>query len=188
MGGRTARQRARVAWLTTQAAFESMAAHKSLSTEQPEPIVRRLLNEPLRESPTAAEVVARIEADDDAAFEILLKHADDVLPTLPDEDRPKLIDFLERFLDKMEIRVGRRSVEAAGLEAELQTRQGILAELDRLKTTQQSAARAQTVMQRAMALTGRSAATRSAPPPTLKASVSVAPVQAAEAGPPTRPV
>ena len=120
---RTARERARQAWLTTDTAFRTMA-YKSLSQEQAELIIHRLLAEPLWASPTTAEL-----ADDDAALDLLFRHAADVLPGLSREDGQRLLHSMERLTDKLEVREAARSAEWHGLRARLQEIKAAVAQI-----------------------------------------------------------
>lgn len=183
---RTARGRARRAWLATEAAFQAMSGYKTLSAEQAELVIARLLREPIWDSPTATEVVRAIDEDDHSVPDLLFRHAHEILPTLDDEDASRLIAILGRFVDRTEIGTLKTVAHAAELKERVATIRGLGAQIEASRARQaatKAASDALTSRVASIQQMAASAAQQAAVKPTSPAAIAV-PVAATAPPPP----
>ena len=91
----TAQTRAREAWLATERILAGVG--RPLSEDQAALIIERLRTEPVWDSPTTEDISEQILIGDWSMADILFRHAETLVPLLPEEDRMRVVYALERI-------------------------------------------------------------------------------------------
>jgi hypothetical protein len=109
-----AKGRSRVAWLATERVFQLAREQKSLSREQVDVILRRLMTESVWDSATQASLLDEVRLGE-MRFMDLLFSADghEAILSLPAEARETAIHHLTRLLDGVEIATHQSLAERA---------------------------------------------------------------------------
>jgi hypothetical protein len=108
---REAMRRGRLACLAMECAFRQMTKDRSLDAERALVLVRRLLKEALDDSPTAEEIVRRWRANDTSlAGQLFTRSPLEIVPEIPEDERPKRMLHLERILDRLDAATARERV------------------------------------------------------------------------------
>ena len=118
---RDAGRSARKLWLKTEELFDAVARRPTLSEDQLSLLLRRLIDEPLTESPTADSIYTAF-CENDLSLTSLLRqeeHLVAAVKALPPEEQEHLALHLERLTDRLEIHVARTGQFSAQLRTAL---------------------------------------------------------------------
>jgi hypothetical protein len=120
---KTASERARLAWLATEAAFREMSRIPSLTELQAKLIISQLLDEPLLNSPTADELVdglARFDQPGIGMSKLLFNTAAvDVIMSLPEDQRQHVAEHMKLIAERAEVWIARMGQAIARDGAEM---------------------------------------------------------------------
>ena len=126
---REAARRARAMWLASDRVFSLVAAKKSLGRAHVELILSRLLEESVWESSSVDELVEGFSDGDLAAVDRLFgPDGEEAILSLPGNEREDVLHHLVRMLDRIEVDVSLKAVDAARLETRLEQLRRLTAE------------------------------------------------------------
>lgn len=134
---REAARRARRAWLVTDELFDEMSRNRSLAAEHAAVFLRRLVEEPVHQSPTADGLVQAFEDGESAYAKMFFNEAAaDLVLQLPPEQRAHVYAHMRSIADRIELHAARLGQAVNGQKAEAALRraraaEGLLAEADR---------------------------------------------------------
>ena len=112
--------RARAAWLVTERIFGLVRSGKTITREQIDLLLRRLVRESVWNSPSRDELVEDFAKKQDSIADVLFsEEGRSAILGLPSVDREKVLQHLERFLDLASARTHEAIAEAADIRAEV---------------------------------------------------------------------
>ncbi len=133
---REAARRARAMWLASDRVFSLVAAKKSLGRAQVELILSRLLEESVWDSSSVDELVEGFSDGDLAAVGRLFgPEGTEAVLSLQGSDREDVLRHLQRLLDRIEVDLSVKAVDAARLETRLEQLRLLTAEAKEARKT-----------------------------------------------------